>query len=270
MNFIQNIKDNIYSPSFYNKVLQEKFSKSLRYFLILILILTVIKLITLINPILAIPTRIQQGLKDTLNCYPQELAIKVSNGQVTTNVQEPYYFKPCSFISTESDWVIDTKTPYTPQKFEEYKTPFWLTKDSIVYKKSTQEIRIYTLSEVKDFKVDKTLVNSIFDKISPYVKFIGPALLVFAGLGIYLMNLLRLIHLLILSAIILFLGKIFKKKLTYQQSYKVGLHALTLGLIVQLVVGLTTNWTHFSGFPFMITGIALGIVIINVFKPKKV
>lgn len=268
MDYLKKVQNSIYSPVFYSKLLQEKFSKSIVYFLILILILTLIKIASLMPFLREVPTRIQEGFKQTINCYPKDLEINIKNGQVGTNVKEPYFVSTCGLSGDKSDWVIDTKNSYSPQKFEEYRTSFWLTKDSMVYRKSDVEIRTYKLSDVKDFKVDKALIDSFSNKISPYLKFIGPILIIFTALGVYFFYILRLVYLLMLSAIILVLSKIFKKKLTFSQSCKVGLHALTLGLIIDLILGLSNN-SQFHGFPFMVTFITLGVVATNLFLPKK-
>lgn len=270
MKFFQTIKNSIYSPQFYSQISQKSFGKSVGYFLLLVLILTAIKSLTLIGPLIfELPNQLQTVIKETVNCYPEDLEIKISSGQVTTNVQEPYFIDSCEIESEANQplLVIDTNTPFSKTQLDQYKTVAWLTKDSIVYKKSNLETRSYSLTEIKDFKLNKTSVDSLSSMISPWLKFAGPALMFLAFIGIYLSYDFKLIYLLALAAVIWLLAKIFKKTLPYGQSYKLGLHAITLPFLVELVINFTSKWTNFSGFPFMFTLIALGVIFFNYFKP---
>ena len=79
----------------------------------------------------------------------------------------------------------------------------------------------------------------------------------------------RLFYLLLFAVIILLLAKVFKWTLTYGQSYKVGLHAMTLGLLVEVVLNFTKSWIHFSGFSFMFSLITIAVIIINLFPSKR-
>lgn len=270
MRFFQTIKNSIYSPEFYSQISQKSFGKSLGYFLLLVLILTAIKSLTLIGPLIfELPGQLQTIIKETVNCYPEDLEIKVSSGQVTTNVEEPYFVDSCGgeFATNQPLAVIDTQTPYSLAQFDQYGVIAWLTKDSIFVKRNSYETRSYSLNKINDFKLNKDFVDSLSNMISPWLKFVGPTLMFLAFIGIYLSYDFKLIYLLVLAVVIWLPAKIFKKTLPYGQSYKLGLYAITLGLIVELLVSLTNNLTGFSGFPFMFTLITLGVVFINYLKP---
>lgn len=267
MNFWKTIQNSIYSPKFYSIVLTKSFKNSLGYFLLLALILTVINLLTLIQPLfIEVPATVQNFAQSVINCYPKDLEIKITNGQVSINAEEPYFLKSCE---GQNLGVIDTKISFSTSKFDEYKVPAWVTKDSIVYKKSNVETSTYSLSRMKDFTLNQQVINSYYKMFSPYLKFVGPILLLLSFIGIFLIFDFRLIYLLLLASIIWLLGKIFKQTLGYGQAYKVGLHAITLGLIVELIVGLTNRWTHLYGFPFMVSILTLGVITVNLFLPKR-
>lgn len=86
-----------------------------------------------------------------INCYPNDLEAKITNGQAYTNVEEPYFIKSCEGDQSQNLMVIDTKTPYASDKFDEFKVASWVTKDSIVYKKNNYETRTYSFAQIKDF-----------------------------------------------------------------------------------------------------------------------
>lgn len=270
MNFLKNIQDSIYSPKFYTTLLTKSFKESIGYFLLLILLLTVLNVITLIPTLLLdTPKVLNSFAENIINCFPKDLEFTITNGKASANISEPYFISSCEGDKKEKVAVIDTKTPFSLDKFNEYKVAAWITKDSIVYKKGSYETRTYTFNKVKDFKLNREVLNSYFKMASPYLKFVGPILLILSFIGIFLSYDFRLIYLLFLASIIWLFGKIFKQTMGYGQAYKVGLHAITLGLIVDSLVNLARPWTNFSGFPFMVSILTLGIVIVNIFLPKN-
>lgn len=277
MNFFQTIKNCIYSPEFYKSIPKKSFWQSIKYFLLLILLLTVIGLIFSFQDLfIEKPISIQNLVKNTLNCYPKDLEIKISNGEVSTNVKEPYFIESCassfwvSATKGRKTTVIDTKNSFSQSKLADYNADSWLTKDAFIATDGTIT-KFYSLKEyfIDNFTLNKATLNSFYDKFSPYLIFIGPILLIFSFLYIFIFHLFILFQLLLTASLIWLLGKIFKHDLNFSSSYKIGLFATTLGLIVDLAVNATSKWTNFSGFSFMFTAITLGVVIINVFLPKR-
>lgn len=272
MNFLKDIIQSIYAPDFYSDLPQKTFMRSIGYFLLLILLITIIQSAALIGPlIIDTPVKLQGFIQDTIRCFPEDLEIKIANGQVSVNKPEPYFVSSCGGFE-EKDMqllVIDTKTPFSSEKFDQYKVGAWITKDTVFYKQNNYETRSYSLNQIKEYKLNQSVLNSYANIVSPWLKFVGPVLLLFAFIGIYLAYDFRLIHILILAVLIWILGKAFKKTLTYTQSYKVGLHAITLGLIVELIISLTNRWTNINGFPFMFSILTLGVVIVNLFIKRK-
>lgn len=267
-------KNSLYAPSFYQQIPSRSFKGSLGYFLLLILFLTIISTITLLPTMLTeVPATLKQFLNDAVNCYPDELQVTISRGKVTTNVAEPYFVPFCLGEQTSADYnnllVIDTQTPFSSSQFNQYQTIAWLTKDALVYKERSYKVQIFDLSQIPEFKLDKATISSLAQKISPWLKFVGPALLLVMILGLYIMYIFRLVYALFLALVIFLAAKLFKKALTYKDSYKMSLYAMTLPLLVELVIRSTSQWTNFSGFPFMFTLITLGVVFINYLKQKS-
>lgn len=273
MDFFKTIKESIYSPSFYKAIPQKTLWQAVKYFIILILLLTVISILTLFqNLFIETPKIIRDYTQKTINCFPDDLEIKITNGEVSTNVGEPYFIADCDPLSDVEGTkiaVIDTKTPFAQAKFEEYNSFIWVTKDSVSVKDKGYQTRIYSLKGAQNFTLTKQSIDSFYNRFSPYFKWIGPVILALTFFGIFIVYLLRFIQLFITSALIWLLGKIFKHELNYSTSYKVSLFASTLGLIVDLIVSTTSQYTHFYGFPFMFTFLTLGIVVINLFLPKQ-
>lgn len=266
MDFIKTVGSSIHSPEFYSTLSKKSFKQGFRYFLLLILSLTLIRVVALINPIfIESPKAISGFAQEIVNCFPKDLELDIKNGQASSSAKQPY------FVSCKGDQlaVIDTKTPYSSTQFDKYKVAVWVTKDTIFYKRNNVENRSYSLAKAKDFKLTKDVISSYQKTYEPYLKFVGPVLLLLTFVGIYLSYIFRLIHLLTVALIIWLLSKSFKQNLSYKSSYKIGLYAITLGLIVDLVVSLIAGWTHFYGFPFMVTILTLAVVFVNLFSSKN-
>lgn len=269
MDFFKTIQNSIYSPEFYSKIISKSFKASLSYFLLLALALTAVNLLALVKPLFFdAPSTLQGFVTSVINCYPRDLEIKIIKGQVSINAAEPYFVSSCD-LNKQTVLVFDTKTPFSAAQFDNYQAAAWVTKDAIIYKKSGIETRTYNLNKIADFKLNKTVIDSYYQMLSPFLKFIGPILAFLAFIGIYLSYTFRLLYLLLIASLIWLLGKIFKVSLEFGHSYKVVLYAITLGLILETLVNLTSFWTHFNGFTFMVSILTLAVVFINMILPKK-
>lgn len=110
--------------------------------------------------------------------YPQELEIKIKNGQVSTNVTEPYYITvhqetlESLFALKKSDQNIRSKvrllaidTRGRADEFERYQSLALLTETSIVYYRDNN-VNIYPLREVKDLAISKDAIKSKVKEIN--------------------------------------------------------------------------------------------------------
>ena len=91
MSFLQNIGKSIYSPEFYKELLGLPFSFSLKYFYSLAVVLAVALAVIFSFKIIPAAQPFLQSIgPQVLNYYPDELVITIKNGDVSTNVAEPY------------------------------------------------------------------------------------------------------------------------------------------------------------------------------------
>lgn len=265
-NFFENIKNSVYSPQFYKEVSASSFKKAFIYFFLLALFLTLIRTISLFNLlVIKTPLEFTKSVEKTVNCYPEDLKINIEGGVASTSAKEPYYLS-CEKekeASLSAIAVIDTKTPYSIEQFNKYQAPFWLTKNTFVIKTNSTETKTYDLSKMKNFSLDKNIVDSSYKSYSKYFVFIGPVLLFLSFVFIYTSYTLNLIYLLIFSLILLLFAKFFNQKISYKDAYKLSLYIITAPLIIELIIDLMKPWFYFGGFPFMLTIIALGFSYLN-------
>lgn len=270
VNFFRNVLNSIYSPTFYAEIPSKGLKGALGYFVLLILLLTAVQTSTVAKPLLADASdNILDMVSKVVSQYPDELEIIVKNGTASTNVEEPYFVTlPNSAGSDIKNLiVIDTMTPYSASGFNNYQALVWLTKDSLFWKEHNSfQVRSIVLSQLGDFKLNKQTLGNMVDQLSPWIKFIGPLLFVFAILGFFMLYSFRLVYLLLLALLIWLLSIIFHWSLNYSSSYKIGLYAMTLGLVIELVAGLLKLQT----FNFMFTLLTILVVVVNMIQVKKV
>ena len=266
MEFFRKIYLSVYSPKFYKTIPKSSFGSAFLYFFIIIVILTVFRVAPLVYSFAtSAQVEISKGVKESAKYYPKDLVVSIKNGKVSTNVKEPYAIKNPGDVDEEHKnlVVIDTKSPFSLEKFKEYKTFAWVTQEAL-YIQSQSEVRAYDLSEVDDFKLDRKQVEDVVSMISPWVPLLTPVIAVFLIFGMLIFYALRLIYLFFLALLIHLMSRIAGWGFTYKESYKIGMYAITLPLFLEII----QTYLPVLQIPFLFTVIALGVVFLN-FKDSK-
>ncbi len=263
MGFLQSVKNSIYSPNFYEKLLTKSLGRSFLYFFLLIFLFTAFRT----GPIIYSFAKegqpeIEKMLSGIVDHFPANLEVKIQKGLVTTNAQEPYFI-PFPSSSESEDFenliVIDTKNPFSVDQFDKYSTIAWLSRDSIYVKGSGSEFRAYALSDIEDLTINRDAALNLKTALTPWLAALTPIVGFFAFVAIFVGYSFRLIYLFFLALCIFLIAKLMNKPLLYSQSYKIGMHAMTLGFFVEIL-------QHFIGLnsiPFLFTLVALAVFYIN-------
>lgn len=280
MTFFKTIVQSIYSPKFYKGIPRKPFKKALGYFLLLILFLTLVTVVKGSKKIFFdIPKEGHEMITSANEIYPEDLIIEIKNGEVSINQEEPYFIPAPEWIKRgiieegeEAPYliVIDTTTPFSITQCHEYNALFWLTKDSFLFnRRYCAETRMYNLSGITDFTINKKKIETWTEMILPAVKFVWIPVLIFTIIGLYVGFLSRLLYLVVFALVPYVVGKILKLNFTYGQAYKIGLYALTLALIVNTILSILSKWLPVDGFRYMVSLITTTVVLVNLFGIKK-
>jgi len=208
---------------------------------------------------------------DTL--YPQELVVKIQNGEVSTNVSEPYIISLFDFKRIFDEMrvlgaktpdlvnllVIDTKA--SVDDFTRLQTYALLTKDKFIVYDDKGGYRVYPLTDVSNVVIDKDLAMQITSAVKPFFKWVTPLAII--GIFILLFAFIpsEVMTYLIFGAFVLWIaGKML--------SYQIGLH---LSLIPTTVFGLISLFGGNVSFPFLRTIILtiMGIIVLLEMKKKE-
>ncbi|HSA84531.1 MAG TPA: DUF1189 family protein [Patescibacteria group bacterium] len=265
MNFFEKIAASIYSPKFYQHILQDSTKSAIGFFTLFVLVLTIAQTIILFffHGFINFQGTVKTEVNRLVQSYPDDLIVTITNGIVTTNVQEPYVIPLPNTTMYEAETktnliVIDTKTPFSATDFKKYNSYVWLTKDALFIADDT-DIRSLDLTEVGNLTINQSLLSSLYKTFSPWLNIITPILTVFMLLGIFIGYFLRLVYLFLLALLIMLLTKLMKKSVSYGQAYRVGIYAMTPAFLFDLLL-LFVPSLH---FPFLFSIVTLGIVFIN-------
>ncbi len=275
MKFIWEIRDSIYSPEYYKGLLTKPFSYSLKYFFMLVLCIALVVSVSLMFPVFsAVHSFLANVGMKVLEYYPDELRITIKNGVVSTNVVEPYVLPmPPEFksafqsaqdragnnvkvnininVNAKNLLVIDTKTPFTIDEFKKADTEILLTKDSAVYYDKGNTV-VAPLDKVSDFTLDKGKITSFLNKAQPYFRFVYPLIAVGMFSIFFFGAAFNMFYLLFAAILILLIARMKKASLSYGKSYQLGLHLITLALIIDNLIFLAAPNVHVPFFDTII------------------
>lgn len=193
--------------------------------------------------------------------YPEELIVTIKDGELSTNVKEPYS------IEAPEEWralfVTDTEgrirnlvtidTRGSAEAYASYNSAILVTKHSIVAPDDNNGLKIYSLKDVKELTIDKAFYDGIVVSAMPIVRWIpalalmGVALFILvlpfiiAGFGL----LAFLAYLFILVLMLWVIAMIMNVQRPYWDLYWLSCYGLTVPLIyrlLEIVSGKNFTW----------------------------
>lgn len=192
--------------------------------------------------------------------YPQELILTLENGVLSTNVEEPYYIDvPSQFADIDTGDIrhlVTIDTQANVEDFPSYDTVFLLTDTGFVVPDQEQDranaYRVYSFEEQLESMSDETVVidrqlyDSFLGQAMPYFNYIVPGTVVIVLLLVIILPftltsillITRLIYLIFVSAFLWVIARLLKKHYTYGEVYRMGMHMITVPILIGTVMGL--------------------------------
>jgi len=272
MNIFIKIKNAIYNPDYYKEVVQKPFSYSFKYLLVFALLFALVASIVLTVKFIPVVKALQEKAPELANYFPQELTINIKNGEVSTNVQEPYFVKmpqdwedsSSHYKNFENQIVINTKDKFDINTFKSYKTAMLLTSDSVIYY-SENQIAINSLNNIKDFTLNRQIIADLINKFKPLINILFPILFIAVFFIGFFMVVWKMVYLLFGALIIWLIAKIKGLKIGYKGSYKAGMQLIT-GPIV--LVGILSAISPNLTFKFLFTILLIILALVNLKKTE--
>lgn len=242
--------------TYYREIIKTNFFFSLKYlYMLLVALLFIQGLLFAISAFTFLPKApdfIKTARSRLTQAYPTELTVKVAKGEVTTNVKEPYFIDIPELKDNETGFkhLITIDTQATIDDYKSYDSLVLVTKKAIVYPdRNRGDLSSYTvtyLEDAKDVTINKALYDSLVNKILPFLDMLPTILIVLAVLGIVLFPILfgvlmliwKLLFLAIMSLILWLISNIFKNDLKYDKIFQLGMHGLTLPILLTFLLEL--------------------------------
>lgn len=271
----EKIKNSIYGPELYSNVIENTERKTgLGHLLRVTTVVGVIVGISLLPTLMNVKTVIVDTLHTAASYYPESLTLSVTNGVLSTSgVTEPFFvalpneeiFKDATFgKNTEplvNAVVIDTQTPFTIEYFKSLHTFALLQKTSVSMLGDNGEIKTHEFAKDMNGTLTKVDVSKLESTIAMYIERVAPILYVliipiiiaalFIGYMIYG----------IYFALVTWIFARFAlgEKWSFKNSYRVGIHAMTLAILIINIVDIVKT----IRIPFVFTCISLLVLFVN-------
>lgn len=267
MQFFYHLRDSVYNPAFYQGLLSKPFSSSLKYFFSLVILLSFI--LTLVFSLRVMP-QLGSLLNDLgpklISYYPEDLVVTVDEGEISINQPEPYAIPVPDELTGELSAatnlvVIDTTDSFALDLSNPYNTYLLITKNDAVFFDETGGIRVESLDNLPDAVIDRQHIASVWQGIAPYLRFALPIIVVGIFLALIIAGSMGLVYLLFGALLIWAITKFKGMNIGYKKSYQIGLHALTLGALVNILIILITPIGY---IPFLFTLLMLSVAAMNV------
>lgn len=269
-NLISDLKASIYSSDFVSRFRSRSFERSAFFVLFLCgvsgLVATIAALAVMVPGVWVF-----FNSDIVADYYPEGLEVQITNGQVSTNAENPFVL-PLSMLSDEPSeagdpvnlLVIDTTVADPLAALESYDTMILVSLDKVVAQKSDGEVRVFSLEEVENLSITEESTQTFLQTILPWL--IAGALVltlfipVIVILFVFLYNLLILLG---LAVPVWILGKLQKLNFSYKESYMLAAYALTLPMILSLI---NASFFSFEAPVFLLAFIA--VLVVNI-RSKK-
>lgn len=262
-----NLKNSFYNPSFYSSLSSASIGKGLGF----------ISFWSFIGAVVAVAVIAVQAAPEMSKFspltyveshYPDELVITIDGGIATTNVEEPYTIVleegGSDSRASSSIMVLDTKRDLTLSDIKAYDAAFLLTKDTVIVKKSEGETRMFPLSEVKHFELDKDLALEYAEKSIFWFKvLIIPIALVTASFIAAMSIMYYLVCGLAGALLVMLVGRFCKKRFAFGSAYAVALFAFGPVMVADMIYML------FGDIAFPSTAILIIFTVVIIANIRK-
>ena len=256
--FAQKVKDSCFKPSFYEESTKLSVGKAV-WFLFLVNLVTIV---ILAIPVLVsvVPELVDFTKSDFVATnYPNGLVITVEDGIASINEDSPYFIPATDEKSEHQNFLaIDTTEGLSVEEAQAYDAYAVLMQKQVVFSKSKNETRIFSLTDTDDVLITKEKAIAWGEMAIKwgYILFV-PFTLVTIGLIAGVTLVYYLVLCLLLALVPFFVGKITKKALTYSRSYKLSLYAFVPVTLITTIFELLGLSTHM----FLITLVTFVVVV---------
>lgn len=254
--FFYSFKRSLVDISYYPHIVKTKFSFSVKYLFVFIYFLILFQSLFFAGATLVLLPKTPEFVKHLKTrirtFYPSELIVNIRNGNLSTNVQNPYYIEIPELNNSDEEntyrhtITIDTKASI--DDYKKYNTLLLVTQKALVYpdRDGRDTTKVTYFGKSKPIQLDKNKYDAFLTKYLHYLDYMPTVMIVLMILGVFLLPFVitpfvvlgKMLYLLILALCMWLVSQIFKNNLSYKKVYQLGIHALTLPILLTSLLSL--------------------------------
>lgn len=262
----------ITSPVYYRDVIKTNMAFSLKYYGILALLASLITASALsVQTIPEMNKTISELVTQAKSAFPVDLKFTSNNNEWNVNRPMPFIVPMPEDTESAEDTpknLIVFDKEGTIEDLDRYETLIIVNKTNLITRDS-QGVRAYPLKELPNGEIGKAQFDGFIDqlakfaKVLPYIVFAA----IFLGMIFYYL-VLRAGYLLLIAVLVLLMSRINKTNLDFTNSFKVGLHAMTLPVVLGTVFVSTGTDFPVSSWFIILNTILAGIALFAIKNGK--
>ncbi|MCR4263606.1 MAG: DUF1189 family protein [Candidatus Roizmanbacteria bacterium] len=273
--FFKTLLFSFINPFYYAEIIKKPLSFSLSYYLIFqIFFACAATTYIVIRFFLPLRDFVEHLPDHLVRIYPDELIVAINNGQVSTNVSEPYAI-PFSSVNPLMSQLEKTSTASGQPDFENfliidthaqteqlylYKTWSLLTWDSFLYRWGGR-IETIPLTTVEKIELDEDEVRAFSSQLQPFARHMIFILSLASFIGFFVTGIVRILLIFLVSLFLFPVMRLIRLDLGWGKSFQIILHTAPT---IQLVLAAAWISGIYYWFPFMslLLNLAVGILVV--------
>lgn len=254
------------SLDYYKEMLKTPFSFSIKYLFMLALLASIV--VAGVTSIKVFP-ELKKDAKDFLvvvkNIYPQGFEITVENGGWSINRPEPFAIPLPMPGKTEQVSGVNLIVFNKEGTIEEAENTMILVNKTNILFKNDNKFEVYALKNLNlpNGKFTQQNFDGVVSKFSGAIKYLPYVVIVFMFIGtLFYYSVAKVVHLLFIGLILWLFAAVARAKRPYLEVFRIGLHTITLPIILDVLVSLTNIRVPLPGW-FAIINVLFGVLVLN-------
>jgi len=279
--FFYILNKSVTSPAYYKDVIASNINLSVKYFLFLTLVLSVVGAAVVASKVApSLQKEVRNITETVLEVYPQDLVINVEDGKIKLNREEPVIIK---FPQREDDAssetsaepgidnslglenlvVIDPKG--TIEDLEKYNTLILINETNILARNATGQTDVQPLKDLPNGEFTRERLEESMKKLGEYANALPVILFIIGVAGSLLIN--TVTKLLIFFAMALALKAatmVYEINLPYLKLYQIIIHTFTAPFIMETTLNVFNLKFPLPYWQFMLGLLIAGYMLVKV------
>ena len=262
--FWNSFQKSLLDVGYYKEIAKASYWFSFKYLLFLLICLSLIRSVQLGISYSSIrkniPSYISTGMKELKNVYPKELELRISNGKLYTNVQEPYTIEfPKILGDVESKHLIVIDTKGSADDYPKYNSIILATRQAVVFPDKQQgnnvTTKLYYFSDLKrSLYIDHAVYSKIIDTLNPIAAKLPKLIDIVVIVSVILFPLVGglfwqsgvMFGLVFLTIGIWIINKIANTSYGYKALYRLGMHGITWSILFSFLLDITHQKVNYA------------------------